>query len=849
MTIRPGRILASVGLALLFAACLSSLAEVRGLFRKPHSVLLALSDATKDQCVVEGGELTSTGRDAKLVWNGFSGEDVRLDVEVDADEEAFLDAFWGTPDQPAFSPARCVRRTVSPGTHRLAVPIGGGIRRLRLDFGSEPGQSFRIASVRARSGFRLARPWAWRAFFLRTALLLLPFLPLAARFFFPAVRIWTFADRNRFALAAAVLLLAVALELHGSSIGMWNRHVPNAAEEPPLLGVERPIRADEWAVFTPMTLAQSFAEPAWPYFNGIPRAARTDMFSVYAQPVRHPLAIFRPFLAGHVLLGFGRGLSFFWFGRWIALFLAMYGLFRLSTDGDRPLSAVAALLVVLSPVVQWWGAINALAEMLVFGSLFVLCLDRFMAGRRLRERWLPIVGMGYAGVSYAMTLYPAAMVPLAYVFAALSVWVVVRRAGDFRADAATWAFAAVAAAAAAGCLAWYLALSADSFRTMGETVYPGQRLDCGGGFARGFGLSLGALFFPWTSHWVEDGNVFEWAAFLDFCPLGVGLFAFLRFRRGVRDPLSLCLVSAFVLLSLYCVAGFPRWLADATLLSRSMARRAFVALGFVQLLLLVRSVSLLSPSLSIGRSAAAAAATGLVSAGLAHLAYPTYLSPGRLAALGALAGLSALCLLRFREGRRASSAFLALVAVAMGGFVNPVQHGDAGVPDSALNRAIRSVAGSSEGAWLVESEPFPMNQYPLLAGAPTVNAGNLYPAVGRWRDMDPTERYREVWNRYAIEIRADLVPGEGPSFELTTPDSFRIGLPPEALPRLGVRHVLSRRDLTALPDGDVRLLPERRVSGWTIYSVEDARNPATTPAAPSQRPRDGQTTLASAPET
>ena len=184
MTIRPGRILASVGLALLFAACLSSLAEVRGLFRKPHSVLLALSDATKPQCVVEGGELTSTGRDAKLVWNGFSGEDVRLDVEVDADEEAFLDAFWGTPDQPAFSPARCVRRTVSPGTHRLAVPIGGGIRRLRLDFGSEPGQSFRIASIRARSGFRLARPWAWRAFFLRTALLLLPFLPPAARFFF-----------------------------------------------------------------------------------------------------------------------------------------------------------------------------------------------------------------------------------------------------------------------------------------------------------------------------------------------------------------------------------------------------------------------------------------------------------------------------------------------------------------------------------------------------------------------------------------------------------------------------------------------------------------------------------------
>jgi len=235
----------------------------------------------------------------------------------------------------------------------------------------------------------------------------------------PADHIWSFVDRNRFALAAAILLLAVASELNGSSIGVWNRHVPNPRAEPPLFGVERPIRSDEYAVFTPMTLAQAHAVPSYPYFNGIPRAAPTDMYSVYAQPVRHPLLVFRPFLAGFVLLGFNRGLAFFWAGRWLALLLAMYALFKFLTNGDKPLAGCAALMVVLSPVVQWWGAINALAEILIFGSVFVLCFDRFMTGRSLRERWLPVVGMGYSGIGYAMTLYPAAMVSFAYVFAFL----------------------------------------------------------------------------------------------------------------------------------------------------------------------------------------------------------------------------------------------------------------------------------------------------------------------------------------------------------------------------------------------------------------------------------------------
>ena len=816
---RSVRILATAGFAILVAASLATLLEVRGLLGRPHSVLLDLSAAETDQCVVERDEMTSSGNDAKLVWNVLSDDGIRLDIRVDAGEDTLLDAFWETPDQTDFSPARCLRTPLSAGHNRLALPIRGKIRRLRLDFGNAPDQAFLISSIRVRSGLRLARPWSWSVFGLRSAILFFPAFLLLLHAALPADRIWSFVDRNRFALAGSILVFAVAFELNGSSIGMWNRFVPNGNAEPPLFGIERAIRSDEYAVFTPMTLAQSFAKPAWPYFNDIPRAARTDMFSVYAQPVRHPLLAFRPFLAGHVLFGFRRGLSLFWVGRWLALLLVLYELSKLLTDGDKPLSAVASAMVVSSPVVQWWGAVNALAEMLVFGSLSVLCLDRFMRGTSLRSRWLPVVGMGYCGVAYAMTLYPAAQVPFAYVFGALSLWTVLRRAKGFRADAATWAFAGAVALAAAGCLAWYLHLSSESFRILADTEYPGRRFSCGGGFWKGFGLSWGNVFFPWTDHHFENSNSFERSAFFDFFPLGLVLAAYLSIRRKRLDALSFLLVAASVLLGAFCAVGLPPRMAAATLMSRTTTGRAFVAFGFLQLLLLVRAVSMLRPALRFKAAASAAVVFAGLSTALAHCSYPTYLSRMPLALVFVLSATGFCLWFRFSIHRLLAPAFFVVLVFFGGALVNPIQRGDAGVSGSDLFRAVSDIAETDPGAWLVEGASFPMNQYPLLAGARTVNAGNLYPEVERWGKTDPTEKDRFVWNRYAECIRVDLGTGDDCSFHLTSPLSFRIDVPPRVLADWNVRHVMSRNDLERFNGAGLRFTLEKRVAGWNIYSL------------------------------
>lgn len=635
-----------------------------------------------------------------------------------------------------------------------------------------------------------------------------------------AERIWEFIDRHRFGIAAVILVFATLFELSGSSIGMWNQFVRNGNAKAPLFGEARAIRSDEYAVFTPLTLAQSFARPAWPYFNDIPRAAPTDMFSVYAQPVRHPLIVFRPFLVGYVLFGFQRGLAFFWVSRWLALLLAAYGLLKLVTSGNKSLAGAGAALVLFAPVVQWWGVINALAEMLIYGSLFVICLDRFMTGRTLRERCIPVVGMTYCCVAYAMTLYPAAMVSLAYAFAGLSIWTVLKRARGFRADAATWACVAFAVLVAAACLGGYLHLSRDAFRATAATVFPGNRFDSGGGGIKWLGLPWGNLFFPWTSFTIEEGNSFELAMFLDFFPLGILLAAFLFFRRGNHDRLSILLFAVSVLLAIYCIVGLPRWAAEATLLSRSKTIRSFVAFGFVQLLLLLRSAALLRPAISIKWSTLAAAAYAVVAVGLAHFSYPTYLGWQRLAIVGGLAAISAFLILRFSAWPRATTLFFVTLAVCAGGFVNPIQRGDAGVLSSDLAMKIRHIAENEGGTWLVVGAVQPMSQYPLLLGAPTINAGNSYPVFERWEAIDPEGKFKDVWNRYCNSMRVDLKPDGDISFRLLYDDSFQIDAPMSLLGHWNVHWVLSRRKLEGLSGEGLRLRQVAKASGWRIFIVE-----------------------------
>lgn len=118
------------------------------------------------------------------------------------------------------------------------------------------------------------------------------------------------------------------------------------------------------------------------------------------------------------------------------------------------------------------------------------------------------------------------------------------------------------------------------------------------------------------------------------------------------------------------------------------------------------------------------------------------------------------------------------------------------------------------GLWLVESEAFPVNNAPLLAGAATINSTNIYPDLERWKMFDSENSSYDVYNRYA-HIMVELT-DQKTSFELLGNDSFKIKLCYKDIRKLGVKYLLTNRIYEDEIDG-IKMLMQQ--SGYTIYEI------------------------------
>lgn len=211
--------------------------------------------------------------------------------------------------------------------------------------------------------------------------------------------------KYRYFLALLLFVLAIILKLSGSSVGVWINSMwgKNSTDMYTVLGTPRSIRSDEYAVNLPLMISQF--RNGFPYFNEALRGTATDMFMVYGQPVWDIAVLFRPFHWGYLIFGAERGLSFFWFGRLIALFMISFEFGRLITEDKRGLSFALAVLITGSPVVQWWFAVNYLVELLVFGMLAILLINIYLKKEEFKIRILSIAGISLCIGGYCFSLF------------------------------------------------------------------------------------------------------------------------------------------------------------------------------------------------------------------------------------------------------------------------------------------------------------------------------------------------------------------------------------------------------------------------------------------------------------
>ena len=606
---------------------------------------------------------------------------------------------------------------------------------------------------------------------------------------------WLF--RYRFVIALACFIVCVLFGITGSSIGCMANSF-GGEDNGVLLGVSRGIRSDEWAVSTPMLWSQ-YKDPqgSFSYYSSVLRGGSTDVFLEYGQPVKNILMLYRPFYLGYLFLPIAQGMAFFWFGRWIALFLISFEFGRLLTKDKRGLSLVYAFAILFAPVTQWWFAINGFVEMLMYLQLSIIALHYFLIHNNFRERiiWIAVIVICAGG--YVLTFYPAWMIPLAYILLALIVWQIVEHRKECKVSRRDWVACIGGAVIFLLSMAYLYHMSGDTIQALMNTAYPGSRVETGGGVVTYMCSSASNIWYAMTGNGLV-ANTCESAYFIDLFPICYILPIVYRMKIQKKDFLTACLTVPIVFLAFYCIFGVPKVVAEVTLIGRSTANRALIGLGFANLLLLFRTIAEFEAyelKISIWKTAILAfvAAFAVVWINV-MLNFTFYMYLTLCITILVFAVLYFACMNYHRKIIKTVFCFVMAGTVFVSGcLVNPVRMGVKSVQKlPILNEIEEIVAKDPTALWITEGAGLPMINLGIMAGASTITSTNIYPNLETWRKIDTTGEQENIYNRYA-HITMNLVSEEmqEPFQESFAPDCFIVNLTVDQLRQLNVTYMLS----------------------------------------------------------
>ena len=605
--------------------------------------------------------------------------------------------------------------------------------------------------------------------------------------------------KYRFVLSFLLLIMLVSFKISGSSMGCWKLFLGDG-ESGIRLGEPRVWRSDEWGTLTPLCFRQQYNTlGAYNRYSQTLGSILTDNMLVYGQPSWDILTLFRPFYWGYLFFGSDRGLSWFWCSRLIVLFLSWFELGMLITDGQKKISVMLSVCVSFAPFLQWWFAINGLVEMLIYGACFVLG-SNYLVSRAFNPRKIAVaVGMAVCAVGYVLTFYPTWMVPVAWGFVPLFLWVVIwkfDRKVLRRVDVVPWLLIFVITAAGLTVLA---VTSWDVIKAELNSVYPGNAPSSSGGtglwWMMKYPISL-------VSRFSMNELIVENSSIICFAPAGFILALWVIIKEKKKDPLLILLLGMNLFLAWYYCVGIPKWLAKMLLLSFVNSNRGPQVLGFLRLTLFVRAVALKEKAPKRWLAALAAVISSAVPMRLAlgftkyepgGLRYEYFDTAEKILVVWAILAVVFYLLYRARKSKYTMAVLgVCTVVLASSIWINPVAKGVPEITKSETMQQIRDlVKEDPQAIWLVVDMAYPATNIPAMAGADCLNTTQTYPQKTRWEMLDQEGEYEDIYNRYC-HIRASL--GSKTMLELVSTDYVEVTLSPEELKKLNIRYIVSTND-------------------------------------------------------
>jgi hypothetical protein len=551
---------------------------------------------------------------------------------------------------------------------------------------------------------------------------------------------------------ALIFALGVGLKLNLSALGAWDNYLKLENHPPSIaLGHAKLIRTDEWYVHSPWVLNQ--ANRGLPVDNsniGPPGAAL-----LVAVPVKHISMIAQPKYWGFLFLDVDRAFAWFWMAKALGLLLIGFLLFLALTRNDFVLSIAGAFGLYSSSYLQWWFSAFT-PEVLTGFMASLLAAIYLLKGTRLRSVWAGAVLLPLSLANLVLHLYPAHLVPMAYLAVFLLVplvWMawsrgVVQPLLKIRLLAGGLAMLAFAA------LAYSVISTAwPAIQSMMGTVYPGRRFSLGGGLS--YDQFLMGYFEFWRDGYEfpnNGGNQSESARFMFLFPVGLAAIGFYK-----HDKRLAALIAAGTLYAVFCLFWMSLYLPEGV--RQALAHlgwsyvprnRLFLGLGVVSIFVAVLTCQLISkagPPSRLRMVLAWTVAPALLTWAWFYLRdfdAAFYSVQRLLVSVFIVGGLVAAVML----GKRWWFLGLFLLSGWFSLQVNPVLSGTGMLLDKTVFISGAQLAGDGDRKWVVFGD-LKVAQGLRAKGQDVLNGVQYAPNHEIMSRLDPSGKFSSAWNRYA----------------------------------------------------------------------------------------------------
>ena len=637
----------------------------------------------------------------------------------------------------------------------------------------------------------------------RMMLLAMIYMFIGIHFVFKLSQMYEFIHKNRYKIACAFLLFVTVFQYSGSSITCYHEFLglqPNYDDSRyhTLFGKVRTIRTDEWATSTTYLLSQGEGQNKFDYFSNKLRGTETDMFTVTNSPVKDILMIGRPFQIGFLLFGNDMGFSFYWYARITVMLLGAYELCLILTNKNKRVSLCGAIMISFSAAVQWWYCLDTL----IWGQVVLVLVNKFMNTDKKYVKYLCSLGIISAMTAYVFYMYPAWQVSFGYVFLAVGIWMLIK---NFKNGYKLSIHDIIVVILTILCIVllvgrWYIK-SGDAIASLGNTAYPGDRCEVGGG-----AINLYAYFYNIFFASEDFPNPCEFSSMLSFYPIPMllGLIYVIRNKKDLCFWIPTLICAGF--LTIWCVIGFPEILAKLTLMSNVTASRGSLALGTLNIYILIYLFGNVKKEDKWFENKKVL----LIVAGLATLyilyrakktcAYP-YIDRFKMLAAGEIFMLAIFGILNMKHEKIKEYTLYLLIGIALvtGLTVNPVIRTTDIFYTKPVAIKMQEIRNNNPNAiWAVNDNGWYINDYAIANGIRTINSTNVYPNFDLYKNILGEENSKEledVYNRYH-HVNLNIVNTET-EVVLLHADNVVINLNYNDLEKLDIEYILSKTDINA----------------------------------------------------